>query len=271
MEKLIITAAITGAETQKTHNPNLPVTAAEQAEAAFACVQAGASIIHIHVRDEQEKPSQNINHFKQAYEAIKAKCDVIVQFSTGGAVGTPIQERLAPLDLKPEMASLNAGSLNFGDEVFENLPKDIEHLAEKMRQLDIKPEIEVYDLGMLEYGLSLVKQGLVAAPAHFQFVLGTRHGLSGDPENLIYMRNKLPENATFAVAGIGRHQLNLAPVAISLGGHVRVGLEDNIYFRKGELAKSNAQLVERVARIATEMERPVASVAETRSILKIRK
>lgn len=271
MEKLIITAAITGAETQKTHNPNLPVTPDEQAQAAYDCIQAGASIIHLHVRDENEKPSQSLDRFKEVQEKIKSRCDdVIIQFSTGGAVGTPVQERIAPLSLKPEMASLNAGSLNFGNEVFENLPGDIEKLGKKMIELNIKPEIEVYDLGMLEYGVSLINQGVVNAPAHFQFVLGTRHGISGSPENLIHMAGKLPEDATFAVAGVGRHQLNLAPVAISLGGHVRVGLEDNIYYRKGELAKSNAQLVERIVRISREMERPVATVADSRKILGIK-
>jgi 3-keto-5-aminohexanoate cleavage enzyme len=267
MEKLIITCAITGAETSKSQNPNLPVTADEQALAAFECWQAGATVIHLHVRDKDGNPSQDVALFEEVKAKIMDRCDVIVQFSTGGAVGTPVQKRLAPLALKPEMASLNVGSLNFGDEVFENLPKDIEALAKEMQRLGIKPEIEVYDLGMLEYGVSLVQKGIIASPAHFQFVLGTKHGISGAPENLNYMRAKIPPGSTFAVAGIGRFQLQMAPLAIVNGGHVRVGLEDNIFFSKGVLAKSNAQLVGRIKELSLLLERPVANTQEARKIL----
>ena len=184
-------------------------------------------------------------------------------------MGTPVSERIAPLGLKPEMASLNAGSINFGDEVFENLPKDIAALAQEMKKLKIKPEIEVYDLGMLEYGVSLVTSGLVPAPAHFQFVLGTKHGLSGAPENLFYLKSKLPPGCTFAVAGVGRWQLPLAPLAIVSGGHVRVGFEDNVYFSKCVLAQSNAQLVARVRDLSQMLQREVAKPDEARKILGI--
>jgi 3-keto-5-aminohexanoate cleavage enzyme len=269
MEKLIITAALTGAETSKQMNPALPCSPEEQAEAAYACWQAGASVVHLHVRDESEKPSQNLELFEKVSRLIRDRCDLILQFSTGGAVGTPVEERAAPLSLKPEMASLNVGSINFGNEVFENLPKDVAALAEKMKELKIKPEIEVYDLGMLEYGVTLVEKGVVTAPAHFQFVLGTRFGLSGSPENLFHMRSKLPAGSTFAVAGIGRHQLQLAPLAIVSGGHVRVGFEDNLYFSKGVLAESNAQLVGRIAELSRLLQREVAKPAEARKILRI--
>lgn len=269
MEKLIITAAITGAETTKKMNPNLPCSPEEQAQAAFDCWKAGASIVHLHVRDKSENPSQSLELFEKVSKLIKDRCDIILQYSTGGAVGTPVTERMKPLALKPEMASLNVGSINFGDEVFENLPKDVEALAKEMNRLSIKPEIEVYDLGMLEYGVSLVKAGIIPAPAHFQFVLGTKFGLSGNPENLFLMRNKLPEGSSFAVAGIGRNQLQLAPVAIVAGGHVRVGFEDNVYYSKGVVAKSNAELVARVAEISKILQRDVADVAETKKILKL--
>lgn len=271
MEKLIITAAITGAETTKEQNPNLPCNAEEQAQAAFGCWEAGASVVHLHVRDSHSRPSQALELFDKTSRAIRDRCDLILQFSTGGAVGTPVAERMAPLSLKPEMASLNAGSINFGDEVFENLPKDIETLALKMQELQIKPEIEVYDLGMLEYGVSLVQAGKLNSPAHFQFVLGTRHGLSGNPENLFIMRNKLPLGCSFAVAGVGRHQLQLAPVAIVAGGHVRVGFEDNIYYAKGVLAKSNAELVKRISDLAKILQREVASPDESRKILGLKR
>ncbi|MGZ3735381.1 MAG: 3-keto-5-aminohexanoate cleavage protein [Bdellovibrionota bacterium] len=269
MSKLIITAAITGAETTKTMNPALPCSPEEQAQAAFECWQAGASIVHLHVRDAAGKPSQSLELFEKVTKLIRAKCDLILQFSTGGAVGTPVSERIAPLKLKPEMASLNAGSINFGYEVFENLPKDIAALAGEMKKLNIKPEIEVYDLGMLEYGVSLVTSGIVSAPAHFQFVLGTKHGLSGSPENMFYLKSKLPPGCTFAVAGVGRHQLQVAPLAIVSGGHVRVGFEDNVYFSKGVLAKSNAQLVGRVKELSLLLQREVATAAEARGILGI--
>lgn len=270
MTKLIITAAITGAETTKEMNAALPCTPEEQAEAAFECWKAGASIVHLHVRDETGKPSQSIALFEKVSKLIRAKCDILLQFSTGGAVGTPVSERIAPLKLKPEMASLNAGSINFGDEVFENLPKDIAALASEMKKLNIKPEIEVYDLGMLEYGVSLVTSGVVNSPAHFQFVMGTKHGISGNPENMFLMKSKLPAGCTFAVAGVGRNQLQVAPLAIVGGGHVRVGFEDNVYFSKGVPAKSNAQLVQRVADLSRMLQREVASVAEAKEILQIR-
>ncbi len=269
MNKLIITAAITGAETTKEMNAALPCSPEEQADAAFECWKAGASIVHLHVRDKKGKPSQSLELFKQVSKLIRERCDLILQFSTGGAVGTAIGERIAPLALKPEMASLNAGSINFGDEVFENLPKDIAALANEMKRLKIKPEIEVYDLGMLEYGVSLVTSGVVPAPAHFQFVLGTKHGLSGSPENLFYLKSKLPAGCTFAVAGVGRHQLQVAPLAIVSGGHVRVGFEDNVYFSKGVPAQSNAQLVKRIADLSALLQREVAAPGESRNILGI--
>lgn len=267
MEKLIITAAITGAETTKEMNPNLPCTPEEQAAAAEECYKAGASIVHLHVRDKNLQPSQSLELFEKVSALIRNRCDLILQYSTGGAVGTPVSARMAPLELKPEMASLNVGSINFGNEVFENLPKDVEALAKKMLELKIKPEIEVYDLGMLEHGVSLVRAGVIASPAHFQFVLGTKYGISGAPENLFSMKAKLPAGCTFAVAGIGRNQLQLAPLAIVSGGHLRVGFEDNLYFSKGVLAKSNAQLVRRVKELSSLLEREVATTSESRKIL----
>lgn len=269
MSKLIITAAITGAETTRQMNSALPCSPEEQAQAAFECWQAGASIVHLHVRDANQKPSQSLALFEKVTKLIREKCDIILQLSTGGAVGTPVSERIAPLSLKPEMASLNAGSINFGDEVFENLPKDIAALAGEMKKLGIKPEIEVYDLGMLEYGVTLVTSGVVTAPAHFQFVLGTKHGLSGSPENMFHLKSKLPAGCTFAVAGVGRHQLQVAPLAIVSGGHVRVGFEDNVYFSKGVPAKSNAQLVARIKELSLLLQREVANPSEARKILGI--
>lgn len=270
MDKLIITCAITGAETTREQNPNLPITSDEQADAAYACWKAGASIIHLHVRDDNGRPSQSVDRFREAIEKIKKKCPVIVQISTGGAVGETIEKRAEPLSLKPEMASLNTGSINFGDEVFLNLPKDVEFLAKRMNELSIKPEIEVYDYGMLEYSVKLLKKGIINAPAHFQFVLGTGHGISGEPRNLCRMADLVPHGCTWTSAGVGRYQLPVAAQAIVMGGHVRVGLEDNIYFSKGVLAKSNAELVSRVTELAKLLQRPVATVDEARDLLCLR-
>lgn len=267
MNHLIITAAITGAETTKEMNPNLPVTPEEQARDAAACVKAGASVIHLHVRDEHAKPSQSLDHFRASIEAIRAACRPapIIQISTGGAVGEAMEKRVAPIvHLKPEMASLNIASLNFGDDIFLNHPKDVRNLASRMRELKVIPEVEVYDAGHIEIAKRLLKDGQLAHPIHYQFVLGVPGALSGTLRNLQFMIDSIDPEDTWAVAGIGRYELPCAVIAVVSGGHVRVGFEDNVYYHKGELAKSNAQLVERIARIATECGRPVATPEEAR-------
>lgn len=268
MEKLIITCAITGAETQKSVQPALPVSANEQIESAHECYEAGATVIHLHVRDEQGHPTQKLESFEKVITGIRKVCPVIIQISTGGAVGAPIKERLAPLDLKPEMASLNMGSINFGDEVFENKPSDIEAFAKRMLELKIVPELELYDLAMMEYSFKLAKKGLIQAPFHYQFVLGTPQGLMGSIENIATLKSRLPENSTWGIAGIGRFEIPSLMTAMAWGGHVRVGFEDNIYWSKGVLAKSNAQLVKRVTDFAKLSMREVASISEARALLK---
>jgi 3-keto-5-aminohexanoate cleavage enzyme len=269
---VILTCAITGAETTRAQQPALPITPREQAQAALECLQAGASVIHLHVREDDGTPSQRLERFEESITEIRKLCgDIIVQISTGGAVGEPIENRARPLELqgkaRPEMASLNLGSMNFGSDVFWNHPKDIQGLAERMKKHGIVPELEIYELGMLEQASRLIKQGVLSAPFHFQFVLGVPGGMSGDLRNLVHLLGFLPAGAHWGVAGVGRFQLPIAAHALVMGGHVRVGFEDNIYFRKGELAKSNADLVARVARIARELDRPVASVAQARAQL----
>jgi 3-keto-5-aminohexanoate cleavage enzyme len=269
MNPVILTCAITGAETTRERQPALPITPAEQARAAKEAMEAGASIIHLHVREDDGRPSQRVERFRESISAIKAACGkaIILQISTGGAVGESIENRAAPLQLKPEMASLNLGTLNFGDEVFMNPPKDIVGLAERMQSFGVMPELEVYEAGMVEEGFRLAKKGILKAPLHFQFVLGVPGGMSGDARNLMHLVSMMPEGTHWGVAGIGRWQLPCAALALTLGGHVRVGFEDNIWYRKGQLAKSNAELVDRVARIAHEIDRPVATPAEARAIL----
>ncbi len=270
---VIITCAITGAETTREKQPHLPITPLEQAVAAEEAVRAGASIIHLHVREDDGKPSQRLERFEESISAIRKKVpEAIIQVSTGGAIGESIENRAKPLSLqgkaKPEMASLNIGTMNFGEEVFWNHPKDVIGLAAKMQQYSVLPELEIYEAGMLETAFRLAKQGILREPLHFQFVLGVPGGMSGDPRNLMHLVSLLPSDQFhWGVAGIGRFQLPLAIHALLLGGHVRVGFEDTIFYRKGELARSNAQLVERIVRIANEIGREVATPVQARKLL----
>lgn len=275
MTPLILTAAITGAETTRKDQPNLPITPAEQAADALACYEAGARVIHLHVRDDAGQPTQSLERFTAALEAIKAAApEVIIQISTGGAVGEAFEKRLAPLGLHPDMGTLNAGTLNFGDEVFINRPADIVRLAEAFLQYEVVPEVEVYESGMIDYVAKLVNKGIIThTPLHVQFVLGVPGGMNGSPKNVLYMADHLKEqipSATWAVAGIGRWHIPASLTALVNGGHIRVGFEDNIFYHKGVVAESNAQLVRRIARIATEIGRPLATAAQAREILGLR-
>lgn len=271
MEKLIITAALTGAEVTKEQQPSLPVTPDEIAEAAYEVYKAGASIVHIHARDKDGNPTQDYEVYKEIKEKIEAKCPVIFQPSTGGAVWHTPEERLQPVELKPEMATLSCGTCNFGPDVFMNSEEYIEKFAKRMKELGVKPEIEVFERGMINNALRLVKKGLLDKPLHFDFVMGVPGAITGELRDLMYLVESIPEGSTWTVAGIGRYELPLATAAIILGGHVRVGFEDNIYYKRGELAKSNAQLVERIVRLAHELGREVATPDEARNILGITK
>ncbi len=269
---LIITCAITGAETTREKQPNLPITPEEQAQATQEAVDAGASVVHLHVREEDGKPSQRLERFEEVIRAIRKRSpEVIIQISTGGAIGESIENRVKPLSLKPDMASLNLGTMNFGDDIFYNHPRDIVGLVSRMHQLKVMPELEIYEVGMLESAFRLAKQGILREPLHFQFVLGVPGGMSGDPRHLVHLVSLLPHSDRFhwGVAGIGKFQLPLTVQAIVMGGHVRVGFEDNIYYHKGVLAHSNAQFVERVSRLARELGREVATPAQAREMLKI--
>lgn len=269
MEKLIITAAMVGAEVTKEQNPALPVTAEEIGEEAYRCYRAGASIIHLHVRDGDGRPTQDREVFRRAIEEIKKRCDVIVQVSTGGAVGMTAEERMQPLELKPEMATLTTGTCNFGPDIFQNPEGYIETFALKMKEYGIKPEIEVFERGMINNALKLVKKGILSTPLHFDFVMGVPGAITGEVRDLVYLVDSIPKGSTWTVAGIGRHETSLALAAIAMGGNVRVGFEDNIYYNKGVLAESNAQLVERIARIARDAGREVATPDEARKLLGI--
>lgn len=269
MEKLIITAAICGAEVLKEHNPAVPYTVEECVREAKSAYEAGASIIHLHVRYDDGTPTQDKNRFKVIIDAIHQACPgVIVQPSTGGAVGMTDDERLQPTELNPEMATLDCGTLNFGgDDVFTNTENTIKYFGQRMIERGIKPELEVFDKSMIDMALRLHKKGFIQAPMHFDFVMGVNGGISGDMRDFVFLRNSIPAEATYTVAGVGRYEFPLATCAIIDGGHVRVGFEDNVYLSKGQLAKSNGELVEKIVRLAGELGREIANPAEARRIL----
>lgn len=268
MEKLIITAAICGAEVLKEHNPAVPYTVEECVREAKSAYDAGASIIHLHVRYDDGTPTQDKNRFKEVMDAIYKVCpDVIIQPSTGGAVGMSNDERLQPTELNPELATLDCGTLNFGgDDVFMNTENTIKYFAQKMNERGIKPELEVFDKSMIDMALRLHKKGFINKPMHFDFVMGVNGGITGELRDFIFLRGSIPDDATYTVAGIGRFEFTLAAAAIIDGGHVRVGFEDNVFISKGVLAKSNGELVEKVVRIAKEFGREIATPNEARKI-----
>ncbi len=267
MNKLIITVAATGNVPTKEMNPHLPVTPEEIAATAVRCRRAGASLIHVHARDAAGKPTLDPEVFARIHRLIAERTDLIVQISTGGRAGMdPAARAAAVRRIRPEMASLTTGSMNFPDRVYANSFDEIEYLATAMKEAGTKPEMEIFEAGMIANALALADKGLASRPLHFDFVLGSRGSLPATPKNLLFLSESVPPGSTWTVAGIGRWQLPMAVLAIVMGGHARVGLEDNLYYRKGELA-SNEQLVARVARLAAELGRPVATPDEAREML----
>jgi uncharacterized protein (DUF849 family) len=269
----IISVAITGSVLRKKDNPAVPISIPEQVESTQESYEAGATLVHVHVRDEQENSSSDPDRFARLQEGIREHCpDIIIQFSTGGR-GRALEQRGSMLNLKPDMASLATGSVNFPTIVYENPPDFVRSLAKTMLDQGIKPEIEVFDLAMLYNTAELVKEGLIAPPPHVQFVFGVKHALPADREVLefeVAQLNKVLPGATWTAAGIGRHQFEVNHWALELGGHCRTGLEDNVRWDRNTLATSNAQLVRRVADLCAEYDRPVASAGEARRILGLR-
>ena len=269
MEKLIITAAICGAEVTKEQNPAVPYTVEEIVREAKSAVDAGAAIVHLHVREDDGTPTQSKARFKECIDAIYKVCpDVILIPSTGGAVGMTAEERLQPTELFPEMATLDCGTCNFGDDVFENTMPMMRDFGKRMLENNIKPEYECFEMGHLDTVLNMAKKGQVpGAPMQFNFVLGVPGCTPATVSNLCWLVNAIPAGSTWTATGIGRHAFTLAAPAIAMGGNVRVGFEDNLYVERGVLAKSNGELVAKVVRIAKELGRPIATSAEAREIL----
>lgn len=266
-EDLILCAAIVGAETTREQTRYLPITAQELADEAARCRDAGVSIIHLHVRNPDGSPSQSGALFQEAIDAIRKKTDVVIQTSTGGAVGMSVDERAGPLACKPEMATLNCGTINFGDDIFVNSRPDIRDLAARLRAANSMPELECYDVSHVEEALRLFNEGILVAPLHFQFVLGIAGGIGATEDNLNYLRSLLPQGATWGVAAVGRFQKPMTEYAIRTGGHARVGLEDNIYLEKGVLSEGSAPLVARAFAYARSIGRTVADPARARVLL----
>ena len=271
MDKLILTAAICGAEVTKEQNPAVPYTIDEIVREAKSAYDAGAAVIHVHVREDDGTPTQSKARVKEALDAIyKVIPDVIIIPSTGGAVGMTAEERLQPTELMPEMATLDCGTCNFGDDVFENTIPMMRAFGKRMIENKIKPEYECFEMGHLDTILRLAQRGEVPGePMQFNFVLGVFGCTPATADNLAWLVNNIPAGSTWTATGIGRHEFPLAAAAIGMGGHVRVGFEDNLYLSKGVLAKSNGELVAKAARIAHELGREIANPAEARQILSL--
>ncbi len=270
-KKMIITAALVGSFPTKKMNPAVPYTPGEIIQSAVEAHRAGAAIAHIHVRDPQSGQIVfRVDLFKEILEGIRSKCDMIVNLTTSSLFfegSDVIPKRLQTVLLRPDLCSLDIGSMNFQTRVFFNPPEWGEAAAKSMMENGVKPEIEVFDMGHISQARDLIRRGLIGDPPYFQICMGTRWGIEGSPENFLAMKRELPANALWSVLGVGRTQLPMITMGMILGGHVRVGFEDNIYLKEGVLASSNAQMVERTADLAERLGRQVATPGEARSIL----
>ncbi|MBR4024652.1 MAG: 3-keto-5-aminohexanoate cleavage protein [Firmicutes bacterium] len=269
MEKLIISCCICGAEVTKENNPAVPYTVEEIVREAKSAYDAGAALIHLHVRWDDGTPTQDKGRFQECVDAIRKVCpDVIIQPSTGGAVGMTDLERLQSTEITPtpEMATLDCGTCNFGgDEIFINTDNTINNFGDIMKERGIKPECEVFDKGMIDLALKAAKKGHIDYPMHFDFVLGVQ--MTATVRDLVFMAGSVPPGSTWTATGIGKTCWDIVAATIALGGHVRVGFEDNVYMSKGVLAKSNGEMVERVVQMAKLMNREIATPDEARAIL----
>jgi 3-keto-5-aminohexanoate cleavage enzyme len=277
VDKVIITVAVVGSRPTKEISPAVPYSPEEIAQSALDAWRAGAAIAHIHVRDPQTgEPSHQLELFREVVERIRGEADILLNLTTSGQhiQGDDmevIEKRLAPLSLNSELCSLDIGSMNFWDRAFINPPTWGVEAAKRMRASGVKPEIEVFDTGHIAQATDLIEKGLIDDPPWFQLCMGVRWGIPGTIENLAFMRSKLPAGAQWSALGVGRFQDAIISEAIQMGGHIRVGLEDNLYLKKDVLARSNAELVEKAVSLVQKHGRAVASPDEARKILKITK
>lgn len=267
--KVILTVAATGAWPSKKDTPYIPLQPEEIANEVYECYKSGASVAHIHVRDDEDKASMSFEKFEKTVKLIREKCDIVLNLTTSGGIGLTDEIRMKPfMELKPEMASYDCGSMNWmHNTVFENSPRFLEKLGLAMQENNVKPEIEIFDSGMVYNALYYQKKGVLKAPLHFQFVLGAAGGMTATVENLVFLKSLIPMDSTWSALGIGRQHLPIMYTALALGGNVRVGMEDNIYYGPGQLAKSNVDFVERTKRIVAELGKEIATPDEAREIL----
>ena len=266
-EKMIITCAVTGAETTREQNLNLPITPEEIAVAARDARAAGAAILHLHVRDEQGGPTQDLEVFRRTMDLIRAECDIVIEVSTGGAVGMSLEERMQPLAAKPEMASLDCGTVNFGDDYIVNTLPMMRRCASEMKAIGVRPTLECFDLSHIDAAALLINEGLLSPPFHYGLVLNVPGGVAYSRRTLEFFVERLPAESYWTVVGIGgKAEFQGVRDASVLGGFARVGMEDNVYYDKGVLAESNAHLVERAAAIARENGREIARPDDVRQM-----
>jgi 3-keto-5-aminohexanoate cleavage enzyme len=266
----IISVAITGSLPRKRDNPAVPISVAEQVESTQEAYEAGAALVHLHVRNDDETPTSSPDRFNEVLDAIRRHCpNMITQVSTGGRSGAG-RERGGMLHLRPDMASLATGSVNFPTRVYDNPPDLVEWLAAEMKAQGIKPEIEAFDLSMIFQAVALRQRGLIEGSLHMQFVMGIKNAMPADRQVLefyVQTLKRLAPDATWTGAGIGRHQLDLARWSLELGGHCRTGMEDNVRLDRDTLAPSNAALVRQIADLCADFGRPVATAPQARQLL----
>ena len=271
MAKTIITASLTGAVSPKAKNPNIPCTPKEIAEDAIRCWKAGAAIVHLHMRDDQFKGSMDKDRFAETVKIIRGESDVVLNLTSSGEINIPFERRMEHLALlKPEIGTFDAGSINvLPDGIFDNTAGFLTKLGNLLIENNIKPEVEIMDLGMIAASEYYVHKGVLKAPVHYQFVMGFFSGAPATPENLAFLKDKLAPGSTWSAFGIGNAHMPILYAAIAMGGHVRVGLEDCIYYAPGKLA-TNLMFVERASRAIQEFGNEVATTADARQMLGLR-
>ncbi len=267
---VVIVVAPTGAEVTREHNPAVPYTPAEIAADVAACCEAGAAVAHLHVREDDGTPSASAELFRRTVDGIRAACDIITMVSTGGAMGMTIEERSTGLEARPDMSGIETGSLNFGRDLFPTLPHETEGIAARAAELGIPLEVEAFEIGHIDAAIDFARRGVLPAPLRVNIVVGCPGALAATSANLTAAVAALPEDATWSVTAIGRHQTRMLTLGLLLGATcVRVGFEDNVYLRRGQLAASNAELVEQIAAIARSLGRDVATVEQARELLSL--
>jgi 3-keto-5-aminohexanoate cleavage enzyme len=265
---VVLTCALTGPIATKADNPNLPTSPEEIAASAKEAADAGAAVVHVHLRDEEGRPTADLDTARRVVELVEDSCPALVQLSTGVGLGVPFEARAQLVEARPRMATLNVCSMTFGPGEFHNPPGDVRRLAARMRELQIRPEIEIYDTGHLDVALQLVKEDLLEPPLQFSVVMGVSGGIAATPANLVGLVARMPEGCVWQVIGIGRANLPMTAIGLAMGGNARTGMEDTLMLRRGEPASGNGVLVERLATLARALDREPATPADALGLLR---